>query len=151
MLRNLPLSHFRSAQSQRTIVSTTLSASSSMSRIPIQRNSSLRRKKEVMDSYNSPKKEVNPDYSYYNNDYNQSMVNRQSVSNASVKQFSTKDLPKTPTDNRINSSFEHYSTPMDNIRSFDDRNSHLIQQPHDEVLSVLTASPGKTRKTVLTR
>ena len=122
-----------------------------MSRIPIQRNSSLRRKKEVMDSYNSPKKEINPNHSHYNSDYNQPMVNRQSVSNASVKQFSTKDLPKTPTDNRINSSFEHYSTPIDNIRSFDDRNSHLSQQPHDEVLSVLAASPGKTRKTVLTR
>ena len=122
-----------------------------MSRIPIQRNSSLRRKKEVMDSYNSPKKEINPDYCHYNNDYNQPIVNRQSVSNGRVKQFSTKDLPKTPTGNRINSSFEHYSTPMDNIRSFDDRNSHLTQQPHDEVLSVLTASPGKTRKTVLTR
>ena len=104
-----------------------------------------------MDSYNSPKKEINPDYSLYNNDYNQPMVSRQSVSNAGGKQFSTKDLPKTPTDNRIKSSFEHYSTPMDNIRSFDDRNSHLIQKTHDEVLSVLTASPGKTRKTVLTR
>ena len=43
----------RSAQSERTVVSTTLSASSSLSRIPIKRNSSLRRNKEVMENYNN--------------------------------------------------------------------------------------------------
>ena len=46
-------SFHRSAHSQRTVVSTTSTGSS---RIPIKRNSSLRRKKEVMDNYTSPVK-----------------------------------------------------------------------------------------------
>ncbi len=48
-----------SAASDRTVTSTTSGGSvGSLSRIPIKRNSSMRRKKEIMDNYTSPTKFV---------------------------------------------------------------------------------------------
>ena len=57
---SLPACRCRSAQSQRTIGSTT-SAGSSLSRIPIKRNSSMRRNKHIMENYKTNSGEEDDD------------------------------------------------------------------------------------------
>ena len=89
---NLTLHPLRSAQSQRTVVST-LSASNSLSRIPIKRNSSLRRKKEVMENYNNLRENTSK---FINNEEDNSVLakseKRQSFPNSTKRDVESKNV-----------------------------------------------------------
>ena len=148
---------FRSAQSQRTVVSTTLSASSSLSRIPIKRNSSLRRNKEVMENYNNLQADELNQYlaDGAKDDYNEliDLDTRQSFSSSKDLPIASKRFPVTPTENKNINHFSRYPTEDGNIASIEEhhRQEFLRSHPKKPEISIVNSSPTKGSKTGLTR
>ena len=147
----------RSAQSERTVVSTTLSASSSLSRIPIKRNSSLRRNKEVMENYNNLQADETNQYpvSGHRDEYNEliDLDTRQSFSSSKDLPIASKQFPSTPTETRNVNQFSTYQTEDGNIASLEEHHRQEFLRSHTKKpeISLNHSSPTKGNKTGLTR